>query len=92
MNSKNALLYQRILGGISAIFFAFFAFSIGDDALQTSFSGVGLLLKFQLLIIVALALFGLWLLLSKKQQPPVVLVIDAIVFIPALIFFFAHSI
>lgn len=88
MNSKNITLYQKILGTVSAIFFAFFTYSIGDDALQTTFSGVGLLLKVQMLLMIVASLFGLWLLISKKQQSTVILVMHSLIFAVAVFVFF----
>ncbi len=91
MNATNVDLFQKILGACSALFFAYFAFSIGDDALQTSFSGVGLFLKFELLVIVIFALLGLWLLVSKRRQSLIILAVDTVVCIAAFIFFIAQA-
>jgi hypothetical protein len=80
---------QKIIGLTFFALFAFFAFSIGDEAVGASFEPIGVFLKLELLLAVIGSAFGLWLLLLKKYVGKAVLVayvwISIIVLSPLLL-------
>lgn len=88
MSHDKLRIYQKTLGIISALFFAYFTFSVGDDAIASTYTGVGLQLKALMLIVTAAAIFGAWLFFSKKEAKPTILIGYALIFIIGLFVFF----
>lgn len=84
-------IYQKTLGLIAAIFFAYCTISIGDEAIASTYTGVGLLLKLEVLVTIAATIFGLWLLFSKKEVKLATIIGYAIIFLAGLIIFFSAA-